>query len=334
MLKIKNKQIITLYLAISHLVFITVINNFIFLVVKIINNINKAVIEENVDSLTLLLKSPCLKPLSVFHKEEAHLYMKTLKKVLQQKSSQNLWYEDIVNAINDVNTEAVKVKELMEAIVQLNLAVLKNDVIEFWRALSDPNLSKSAIMESSCRDIYFQMFSKALKKKGQNICPWIVCHTESGNAVYIDVESYTYSWATPKDFVPYPRYLTRKEINSIIEKTNKHHVNVFRQKLLEKSITKFQAYCRGYLLRQIYNRMKYFQENIHYVIAIQSWWRGIVVQRRYSTLLKMKYIEAKLKREKKQNPWAWYKIQVQFILLIFCVFIFVTYFLFLLCTVS
>lgn len=281
--------------------------------VEVIDNINKTVSEEDVNSLIVLLKSPCLKlPLSL-HKEEYHLYMRTLKKRLLQKESQNLWFDDIVNAISDVNYESIKVKELTDAIVQLNLGILKNDVNEFWKALNSPHLGRVELIESSCKNVYFQMFAKALKKKGQNICPWIVCHTEAGNTVYIDVESYTYSWTTPKDFVPYARYLTKKDINAIVDKTNKHHINTYRQKLLEKSVVKFQACCRGYLTRQSVKRLQFFRDHVEYVVKIQAWWRQIMIQRKYGTLLKMKTIEAKLKREKRQNPWVWYKVQVSLI---------------------
>lgn len=284
---------------------------FCIAVVEVIDKINRAVAEENVDTLINLLKSSCLKLPSSLHKEEYHLYMRTLKKKLLQKDSENLWYDDIINAVSEVNNESLKAKELTDAIVQLNLAIVKNDVKEFWKAVTSPQLSNLGVVEKSCRDVYFQMFAKALKKKGHHICPWIVCHTEAGNTIYIDVESYTYSWTTPKDFVPYARYLTKKDIKAIIEKTNKHHINAYRQKLLEKSITRFQAYCRGYLTRQHVKRLKFFRDHTEYIVKIQAWWRRVRIQRKYATLFRMKAIEAKLNRERKQNPWAWYKSQVR-----------------------
>ncbi|KAL0901487.1 hypothetical protein ABMA27_006732 [Loxostege sticticalis] len=278
--------------------------------VLVVDNINKAVMEENSDVLMNLLKNPSLKLTTPLHKEEHHLYLRMLKKKLLHKESQNLWLDDIVNTINDVNAESLKVKELTDALVHLNLAVIKNDINEFWDALLCPLLSSPGAVESSCRDIYFQMFSKALKKRGHYICPWIVCHTNAGNTVYIDVESYTYRWTTPKDFVPYARYLSRKDVHVIIDKTNKHHVNKYKQTVLEKSIVKIQAYCRGYIYRkQLRERLEFLEDNVCYVIKIQSWWRRIVMQRKYGTLIKMKAIEAKLKRERKQNPWVWYKVQ-------------------------
>ncbi|XP_072942968.1 ras GTPase-activating-like protein IQGAP1 [Epargyreus clarus] len=279
--------------------------------VMVIDNINKAVSKEDVDTLILLLKSPCLKLPTMLHKEEYHLYMRILKKKLLSKETQNLWLDDIIQTIDEVNNESMKAKELTDALVQLNLAVLKNNVREFWNALSNPILFDSQIIEPSGRDVYFQMFSKALKKKGQNICSWIVCHTEAGNTIYIDVESYTYSWTTPKGFVPYARYLTKKDARVLIEKTNKHHVNTYKQKVFEITITKFQGHCRGYLLRQAIQREMYLRSNVGYVIRIQSWWRRILAQRKFGTLIKMKAIEAKLKRERKLNPWAWYKVQEQ-----------------------
>lgn len=278
----------------------------------VIDGINKAVTEENIESLMALLKSPCLKLSSPLHKEESHLYMRLLKRALVSKESQNLWHDDIKEIVNDVNEESLKVKDLTEALVELNLSVMKNSVDEFWHALSSPILSASKLIENSYKDIYFQMFCKALKKRGHYICPWIVCHTDAGNTVYIDVESYTYTWATPKDFVPYARYLTRKDVHSIIEKTNKHHVNKYKQMVLEKSIVQMQAHCRGYLLRKrLIQRLKYFKQNEMYVVKIQAWWRRVIMQKKYGTLIKMKTIEAKLRRERKQNPWAWYKVQVR-----------------------
>lgn len=280
--------------------------------VSVIENINKAVIDEDADTLMILLKHSCLKLSVPLHKEESHLYLRMLKKVLVHKESQNVWFDDIVETINEVNSESHNVKELTESLVQLNLAVIKNNLEDFWNALMHPVLAASGMIESTCKDVYFQMFSKALKKRGHHICPWIVCHTNAGNTVYIDVESYTYCWSTPKDFVPYARYLTRRDINIIIEKTNKHHVNKYMQMVLEKSIVKLQAYCRGYLFRTgLRNRLKLFKDNEDCIVRIQAWWRKITIERKYGTLIKMKAIEAKLKRERKENPLAWYKVQVR-----------------------
>lgn len=288
----------------------------LFSVVLIIDSINKAVMEEDSETLMSLLKNPCLKVSTLLHKEEHQLYLRMLKRKVLHKESQNLWLDDIVNTINDVNAESLKVKELTDALVHLNLAVIKNDINKFWEALSSPVLSSSGAIESSCKDIYFQMFSKALKKRGHYICPWIVCHTNAGNTVYIDIESYTYRWTTPKDFVPYARYLTRKDVHVIIDKTNKHHVNKYKQVLIEKSIVKIQACCRGYLFRKLLSeRYQFFEDNIRYIIKIQSWWRRIIMQKKYGTLIKMKAIEAKLKQERKQNPLIWYKVQVDSYLL-------------------
>lgn len=277
----------------------------------VIEHINKAVTEEDADTLMILLKHSSLKLSAPLHKEESHLYLRMLKKVLVHKESQNLWFDDIVETINEVNSESHSVKELTESLVQLNLAVMKNNVDEFWEALMQPALSASGMIESSCKDIYFQMFSKALKKRGHHICPWIVCHTNAGNTVYIDVESYTYSWSTPKDFVPYARYLTRKDINVIIDKTNKHHVNKYMQMIFEKTIVKIQAYGRGYLVRKsIRDRLNLYKDNERYIVKIQAWWRKVSIEKKYGTLIKMKAIEAKLKRERKENPMLWYKVQV------------------------
>ncbi|KAI5640597.1 GTPase-activator protein for ras-like GTPase domain-containing protein [Phthorimaea operculella] len=278
--------------------------------VEVINAINKAVTDEDAEALMNNLKKSCLKISTPLHKEEKQLYLRLLKKKMLHKDPQNLWLEDIVETVNVVNIEAIKVKDLTEALVQLNLAALKNNVDEFWSALSCPLLSGSGIIDVNCKDVYFQMFTKALKKRGHHICPWIVCHTDAGNTVYIDVESYTYSWSTPKDFVPYPRYLTRKDVTTLIDKTNKHHINKYKQIAIEKSIVKLQAYCKGYLLRKrLIARLRYFKQNEMYVVKIQAWWRRILIQKQYGTLIKVKAIEARLKRERQQNPMAWYKIQ-------------------------
>ncbi|CAK1602079.1 unnamed protein product [Parnassius mnemosyne] len=279
--------------------------------VVLIDSINKAVVEEDTEKLTMLLKNPSLKLPLTLHKEEFHLCMRTLKKTSHQKESQNLWYEDIVHAINEVHAESHKVKQLTDALVQLNIAIFKNNINDFWNTLSCPILSVSDIIEEECLEAYFQMFTKAFKKRSHYICPWIVCHTDAGNTVYIDIESYNYSWTTPKDFVPYPRYLTKKDVCMIIEKTNKHQYNTNKQRLSERIIVKFQAYCRGFLVRQAIKRERFYRENETMIVKIQAWWRKILIQKKYATLIKMKTIESKLKQEKKRNPWAWYKVQEQ-----------------------
>lgn len=279
--------------------------------VSVIEHVNKAVVEEDADTLMILLKHACLKLTKPLQKEESHLCLRMLKKVLIHKESQNLWLDDIVGIVNEVHSESQNAKELTESLVQLNLAVMKNNVEEFWNALMHPVLSTCRTIESTCKDIYFQMFSKALKKRGHHICPWIVCHTNAGNTVYIDVESYTYCWSTPKDFVPHARYLTRRDIIAIIDKTNKHHVSKYVQMVIENAMIKVQAYGRGYLFRKaLSERLAFFRDNEEYIVKIQAWWRRVTIERKYGTLIKMKAIEAKLKRERKENPLAWYKVQV------------------------
>ncbi|XP_068626808.1 ras GTPase-activating-like protein IQGAP1 [Battus philenor] len=279
--------------------------------VVLIDSVNKAVALEDTEKLITILKNPILKLPVTLHKEEFHLYMRTLKKIYHLKESQNLWYEDILNAVNEVHNESLKVKELTDALVQLNIAIYKNNINDFWNILSCPVLCVSEIIEEECSEAYFQMFTKALKKRSHYICPWIVCHTEAGNTVYIDIESYNYSWTTPKDFVPYHRYLTKKDVNVIIEKINKHQNTSLKKKLTEKSIIRFQAHCRGFLIRKEIRRIKFYKDNEGFIVKIQAWWRRILIQKKYGTLIKMKTIEAKLKQEKKRNPWAWYKVQEQ-----------------------
>ncbi|XP_063616676.1 ras GTPase-activating-like protein IQGAP1 [Cydia splendana] len=277
--------------------------------VAVIERINKAVSDDNVEALMPLLKSAYLKIPAPLHKEEKHLYLRMLKKKYLHKDSQNLWLDDIVDTINEVNEESSKVKDLTDTLVQLNSAVLKNNVDEFWEALLSTIFS-NLMVDSACKNVYFQTFTKALKKRGHYICPWIVCHTDAGNTVYIDIESYTYSWTTPKDFVPYARYFSRKDVNSLVDKTNKHHINKYKQVIIEKAIVKLQAYCRGYLYRKnLHQRFKFFNDNEVSVIKIQAWWRSILIQRKYMAMIKLKTIEAKLRKERKQNPMAWYKIQ-------------------------
>ncbi|KPJ07614.1 Ras GTPase-activating-like protein IQGAP1 [Papilio machaon] len=277
--------------------------------VVLIDSINKTVSTEDTTTLITLLKNPVLKLPVTLHKEEYHLCMRTLKKIFHQKESQNLWYDDILNAVNEVHVESMKAKELTEALVQLNMAVIKNNVNEFWNILTSPILSVSEIIEEECIEVYFHKFTKALWKRRHYICPWIVCHTEAGNTVYIDIESYNYSWITPKDFVPHHRYLTKKDVTVIVEKTNKQEFNSQTEGLSEKKLTKFQAHCRGYLVRQATIREKLYRENEDLIIKIQAWWRKILAEKKYGTLIKMKTIEAKLRQEKKRNPWAWYKVQ-------------------------
>lgn len=277
-----------------------------FTVINVVNEINKVVCDEDITKLMSLLKSSALNLSSPLHIEESHLYMRLLKKQLNYKDGQNLWYDDVVKVIEVVDSESREVKTLTEALVHLNLALVNNDVDEFMATLSSINN-----IDGSYKDIYYQTFLKAYKKKGHNVCPWVVCHTEAGNTVYIDIESYTYSWSTPKDFVPYARYISKKDIHSIVEKIYKHHINKFKQMEFEKCLVKIQAHCKGYLFRRnLYEKFRYFENHVNSIVKIQSWWRKVRMVKKYGTVIKMKAIEATLRLQKKQNPLAWYKIQV------------------------
>lgn len=284
--------------------------------VLVVENINKCVCEEDSKTLMQYLKSSSLNLSAPPHDEEEHLYLRLLKKRLNNADNHSLWYDDIVNVLKEVDSESEQVKTLTDILVQINLTIVNKDITGFCQSLSS-----ITTIEKSYKDIYFQMFSKAFKKKSGNVCPWTVCHTDAGNTFYIDIESYSYSWSTPKDFVPYSRYISKKDVHNIIEKINKHHIYKFKEMEAENCIIKIQARCRGYLLRNtLRNKLNYFKQYIEDIIKIQSWWRKVRMMKKYGNIIKMKALETRLRVQRKENPWAWYKAQVRS----FYIFIIVT----------
>ncbi|GBP92748.1 Ras GTPase-activating-like protein IQGAP2 [Eumeta japonica] len=132
--------------------------------VQIIANINRAVITEDVTYLMTQLKNPALNINIPLHTEESPLYMRFLKRSLSNKEGQNLWYDDIVNVIFEIDEESHQVKDLTEFLVQLNLAILNNDISGFYNALKS-NFLQAENIDESYGDVYFQMLMKALKKR-------------------------------------------------------------------------------------------------------------------------------------------------------------------------
>ncbi|CAH2050458.1 unnamed protein product, partial [Iphiclides podalirius] len=87
--------------------------------VVLIDSINKAVTGEDTVTLIALLKNPILKLPVSLHKEEFPLCMRVLKKSSHQKESQNLWYEDIVQAINEAWWRRVLVQKKYATLIKM-----------------------------------------------------------------------------------------------------------------------------------------------------------------------------------------------------------------------
>lgn len=123
-----------------------------------------------------------------------------------------------------------------------------------------------------------------LQHRHRHHSPWIDHMTSHGHTVYLNMESFSYSWERPIDFHPQSHYLSLKDVRNALGAGER--------------LVAFQARCRGFLVRQrLADRKEYWRRHVKEIIHIQAWWRGVVQQKTYQEQL------LKQKDEKARQAW-------------------------------
>lgn len=277
-------------------------------VLYVLNEVNDAVRMDDAYKLMSALNDEKLNLRNSLYADNSLLYLRYLKVVMKKKGEGELWLEDIQNIISEIAEETHQVQAVCNVLTKVNLAVLQIDSTGLVAALE--NADFEIIGDRDVNRNLFETFVEYFESKNsKNMCPWIVHHTKSGKTVYINIELNSYSWDTPKDFQPHSRYLSMKDIRTLIRKSNATNIELKKRKELEL-IIKLQARIRGFLVRnKIKDRKNFFKSVNVEIIKIQAWWRSILVQRVYKNILD----EKRVKRQsisKPQDLSAYYKSQV------------------------
>uniref|UniRef100_A0A8C0GGJ5 IQ motif containing GTPase activating protein 1 n=1 Tax=Chelonoidis abingdonii TaxID=106734 RepID=A0A8C0GGJ5_CHEAB len=133
------------------------------------------------------------------------------------------------------------------------------------------------IVESSCTD--------------DCLINWMKHWVKGGYYYYHNLRTREGRWDEPSGFVQNNTQLSREEIQSSISGVTAAYNREQLWLANENLITKLQACCRGYLVRQEFNsRMNFLKKQVPAITCIQSQWRGYKQRKEYQG--RLEYLRA------------------------------------------
>ncbi|XP_032684173.1 ras GTPase-activating-like protein IQGAP1 isoform X1 [Odontomachus brunneus] len=272
-------------------------------VIEVLQRLNRAVIENDYDSLTEAFETICMKLDIHMSSYDMSLYLKLFKERLIEKQfdGSELWLDDVETIAEMVKSESMKVEDMITFLSDINEAVKRDNMLDVIDCLQIVGCT----LNEACHEECYQALRQLQKRKREIYSsPYVLYITDNGNEAYIDVEKNVYTWDRPTDIME-SYYITREDVKEIIKsidvaskKRQKWHEN----RILEEIITRFQACIRGYLLRKkIHEIRSQFKKNLKKVVMIQAWWRGVMQRKRYLKFLERKWQDATLHEHKSLN---------------------------------
>uniref|UniRef100_A0A8C0F9Z5 IQ motif containing GTPase activating protein 1 n=1 Tax=Bubo bubo TaxID=30461 RepID=A0A8C0F9Z5_BUBBB len=120
---------------------------------------------------------------------------------------------------------------------------------------------------------------------------WVKHWVRGGYHYYHNLRTKEGGWDEPADFVQNDVQLSREEIQSTISGVTAAYNREQLWLANENLITKLQACCRGYLVRQEFNsRMNFLKKQVPAITCIQSQWRGYKQRKAYQ--IRLDYLRA------------------------------------------
>lgn len=272
-------------------------------------NINDAVVNGNKDKLIITMKGKRFEHIEPLVEKEVDLYLHLFKRCLVKKNNSELWLDDVESVMKEAVQEIKDVEVAGSHLLQVNFSLSNIDSYKFLYALEE--IGHKLPEDKQNRSIIFDIFYNHYKKmkSSRTNSPWIVHHTKSSKPVYINIETQSHSWKTPKNFNPESQYVSFKDIETLLKNVDSRKSQIKEQEITNK-IVKLQAHIRGYLIRQKYERILYFTKCIKSVVKIQSWWKSILARREYKQLLHLYSSQKRVVKAPPEDPSTRYKRMV------------------------
>ncbi|XP_078048629.1 ras GTPase-activating-like protein IQGAP1 [Augochlora pura] len=253
-------------------------------VIQVLRQLNSAVVKNDRNGILTALRDTALKLQKPTSPDDASLYLKLFKECLAEKhfDGSELWLEDVEAITKIVASEAETVQNACTFLSQVNLGLQKNDMMFTIDCLQTFGFKIPDKYKTEC----FRTLCDLRRVKGENNnCPLVRFITHKGNESYLDLQKYNYTWDCPKNMSE-TYYINMEDIKRIVKSTTTKEHEMCK---INKQIIRLQAHIRGYLLRKrISDRFSYFYANVHKIVEIQSWWRGLIQRKKYIQMLKDK----------------------------------------------
>nr|XP_008168704.1 ras GTPase-activating-like protein IQGAP1 isoform X2 [Chrysemys picta bellii] len=260
--------------------------------------INEALDEGDTRKTLQALQIPAAKLEGVTPKVAQH-YQDTLIRAKREKAQDTqdetavLWLDEIQDGIHRSNRDTEEAQKFSLGILAINEAVVHGDVGQTLSALRSPDVGLYGVTPE-CDETYQRDLAEAKREKmaaGDNGSEWAKHWVKGGYYYYHNLQTREGRWDEPSGFVQNNTQLSREEIQSSISGVTAAYNREQLWLANENLITRLQACCRGYLVRQEFNsRMNFLKKQVPAITCIQSQWRGYKQRKEYQD--RLEYLRA------------------------------------------
>ncbi|NXE57074.1 IQGA1 protein, partial [Casuarius casuarius] len=260
--------------------------------------INEALDEGDTKKTIQALQIPAAKLEGVTPKVAQH-YQDTLLRAKREKAQDTqdetavLWLDEIQDGIHRANKDTEESQRFSLGILAINEAVDHGDISLTLSALRSPDVGLYGVTPE-CAETYHRELAEVKRRKraaGGNSSEWVKHWVRGGYHYYHNLQTKEGGWDEPDRFLQNDTQLSREEIQSTISGVTAAYNREQLWLANENLITKLQACCRGYLVRQEFNsRMNFLKKQVPAITCIQSQWRGYKQRKAYQ--IRLDYLRA------------------------------------------
>uniref|UniRef100_A0A670KGI8 IQ motif containing GTPase activating protein 1 n=1 Tax=Podarcis muralis TaxID=64176 RepID=A0A670KGI8_PODMU len=260
--------------------------------------INEALDEGDARKTLQALQIPAAKLEGVTPKVAQH-YQDVLLRTKREKAQETrdetavLWLDEIQGGVLQSNRDTEEAQCFAVGILAINEAVDQGDVGVTLGCLRSADVGLYGVTPE-CADTYQQELAEVKRTKNgeYNGSEWVKHWVKGGYHYYHNLRTKEGSWEEPQGgFVPNNTQLSREDIQSSISAVTAAYNREQLWLANENLITRLQACCRGYLVRQEFSgRMRFLKKQVPAITCIQSQWRGYKQRKAYQD--RLKYLEA------------------------------------------
>uniref|UniRef100_A0A670ZE08 IQ motif containing GTPase activating protein 1 n=1 Tax=Pseudonaja textilis TaxID=8673 RepID=A0A670ZE08_PSETE len=241
--------------------------------------INEALDEGDARKTLQALQTPAAKLEGVTPKVAQH-YQDVLLRAKREKAQETrdetavLWLDEIQGGVHQCNKDTEEAQRFSLGILAINEAVDQGDVARTLSFLRSADVGLYGVTPE-CAEAYLQELTATKNAKlasGNNNSNWVKHWVKGGYHFYHNLQSQDGDWEEPQGFVQNSLHLSREEIQGAISAVTAAYNREQLWLANENLITKLQACCRGYLVRQEFRaRMHFLKKQVPAITCIQVW---------------------------------------------------------------
>uniref|UniRef100_A0A4W6CBD2 IQ motif containing GTPase activating protein 1 n=1 Tax=Lates calcarifer TaxID=8187 RepID=A0A4W6CBD2_LATCA len=239
--------------------------------------INEALDEGDPMKTLAMLQNPSAKLTDVDPSVAQHYHDKLLEARREkahetQDPSAVLWLDEIQDAILRANQDTQEAIQFAQSIQAINEAVDTGDAAQTLAALRNPGTYQDDLTK----------IKDEKNKEGDNGSDWVKHWVKGGHNYYYNLKTKEGTWVEPEGFLQNNIQLNKEDIQSVVSGVTTAYNREQLWLANETLITKLQARCRGYLVRNgLKERMNFLKSQDPAVTCIQAHWKGYKQRKKF-----------------------------------------------------